>query len=265
MPRRLEGGQAFADKEADIRVTCLSPTMILNQQVQARAGVGAALPAGATPASKPKRSKSQHANATSGVLVVTYEKNKDVIFGADATIEAWEGIYRRIPKRIECEVLVLPHHGGLMECDKCTRKQLEWFFGEVVLPKTVLISVGTANTYNHPRREVVKFLRNLEFKPGHKVGIVCTEITPRCCRSPAKLKPGVTAPTIFSQSGSVVGPRSVACAASITMTLGPGGVTWGSPFANSSRVCGWCGWQAFQDAIVDSSKEKKWRPLCRTH
>jgi beta-lactamase superfamily II metal-dependent hydrolase len=162
----------FRDYVDNIELTILSPSYFENEEARAR----------------------DDANATSAVLQLKVLSDS-VVFAADSTIAQWREIHRE-HGQIACGVLAVPHHGGHMGDGE---GDLEWLYREAIQARAAVISVGSGNSHNHPRREVVQRLTSC----GSKV--LCTQITPNCWEGDLEnVRPGVQRPLEFVR-------RSVAC------------------------------------------------------
>lgn len=112
-------------------------------------------------------------NNASVILKITFE-GKQALFTGDMEAEGWAWLTQR-GVDLKAHILKFPHHGAWYEA-----KAEQIPMAEVVrkiAPEFVVISVGTDNTYNHPRIETLQLLStfpNLRF--------VCTEAT-KLCRS----------------------------------------------------------------------------------
>ena len=160
-------------------------------------------------------------NQTSAVLAFC-GPNSTILFPGDCGIDAWAAIAERSPdKRVECDVVAVPHHGGL------TGGALsgDWVgavrraYSEVLRAKVGIVSVGTFNPYGHPRAEVIRSLTS-----GGAV-VMCTQITSKCCAALDRLGVGVLSCNEFScstfgrkstRSGQ---PKNVACAGSVVLEI----------------------------------------------
>lgn len=123
-------------------------------------------------------------NATSGVLVLKLHE-KQVVFSGDSTIPQWLSIRQLRGRAINCFLLTIPHHGGgVWERQRSGESQvvyearvaheLDWFYTQAVRAEVGVISVGTSNSYRHPRSEVIDAFR----RNGGEV--FCTQMTARC-------------------------------------------------------------------------------------
>lgn len=113
----------------------------------------------------------QETNATSGVLVLKVGTST-IVFPGDSTIDQWEAIFRERGASLPCNVLAVPHHGGKMHEAK---SKLDWLYTQAVQTKFAIISVGTNNSYYHPREDVVKAITS------SGATLICTQVTPQCC------------------------------------------------------------------------------------
>jgi competence protein ComEC len=199
-------------------------------------------------------------NRSSGVAMLSCGNHR-VVFGGDATIHAWREIHNNVfgGKTLECEALVLPHHGGLLRKPSHSEDDLRFLFEEVIHPRFAIVSVGSTNSHGHPRREVLRWAK----KCG--ATIACTQITPQCSRRFELVRAGVTEPTKFA--ASYAGDEDSACAASMTLVLNEASeARWGGisgQVSNAPRVCNWQGPESHQNAIDKRRGQPGWEPCCR--
>lgn len=138
-------------------------------------------------------------NDASAVVLVNVLDTR-FVFSGDATLRTWRTIHGLLPQHpFACEVLAVPHHGGHLGWGKWPTNDLRWLFQEVLRPKYAIVSVGSHNHHNHPRREVIGAIA----ASGAK--IMCTEITPQC----VPIEPEI----LFG--GDAEGRQSVPCAGTI--------------------------------------------------
>lgn len=156
----------WADASSGARLRCFSPTFAENLDAQ----------------------QSSNSNGSSMVFVLDY-LGRRVVFAADSVIPQWRKIYeRRGSRTLECDILAVPHHGGLTEgCDA----DLDWLYDHAVRCDVAVFSVGTVRRPKHPRTQVVAKLRSIG------ATVVCTEITSLCHEQPLDLKPGVLQPQAY--------------------------------------------------------------------
>ena len=116
-------------------------------------------------------------NAASAVIRLARSSTSNqtlALFGGDLTFLGWKRL-REQKRVLRAEVLVVPHHGSMTGAvDDFGPQQL----AEAVQPRFALISVGTSNSYGHPRAELVLELRAVG------ATILCTQITGRCVEGP---------------------------------------------------------------------------------
>ncbi|MCP3920728.1 MAG: MBL fold metallo-hydrolase [bacterium] len=111
-------------------------------------------------------------NGTSAIVAFVHG-NRRVVFGADAPVRAWDAVHARFGQQ-PCDVLVTPHHGGLLlDTDDVVheRSELERVFRDIVPHEHAVISVGSNNTYSHPRASYVAALK------ASGCRVFCTQIT----------------------------------------------------------------------------------------
>jgi competence protein ComEC len=166
----------------------------------------------------------EDANATSGVLVLKVGDRR-MVFPGDSTLDQWREIAKRRGVYLPCDIIAVPHHAGIIWPshwdDARVRKELQWLYKEAVRPEHAVISIGTSNTDNHPRPEVIETLRDLGVK------VLCTQITHRCSRQLENLRPGVlplilpgrsSAKMVLTSSGN---SRDLACAVTLAADISP--------------------------------------------
>jgi len=123
-------------------------------------------------------------NPTSAVLFFDCGKNR-LVFAADSDVGQWRQIRERSGRTLRCNVLSVPHHAGLVHG---SADELKWLYSEAIRAEVAVISVGTNNTHDHPRNDVIEALK----AAGAKV--ICTQITRKCCSELERLRPSVLRP-----------------------------------------------------------------------
>lgn len=117
------------------------------------------------------------ANAASGVLVLK-AGGKAIVFPGDAHYRQWEAIRAMRGAPLACDVLAVPHHGGIIWDTDWTAADidagLDDLYQRLVTPRYAVVSAGTSNGYDHPKLAVVRALR----RAGATV--LCTQMTARC-------------------------------------------------------------------------------------
>jgi competence protein ComEC len=194
-PLLPEGDRAklvWEDSKSSAKLRCFSPSFFENLTAQ----------------------QNKKSNASSMVLVLDYLGQR-VVFAADSVIPQWRKIYeRRGNKTLECDILAVPHHGGLTEGNKT---DLDWMYDHAVQCKLAVFSVGTVIKPKHPRAEVVTKLRSIG------TTVLCTEITSLCHRDPMSLKPGVLQPQSYlGRAMNAAKSSFVACAGTVLATIKEG-------------------------------------------
>jgi competence protein ComEC len=169
----------------------------------------------------------EDANAASGVLLLRTDE-KSIVFPGDSHYSQWEAIRTQRKKVLECDVLAVPHHAGIIWDRKWNDGEiangLDKLYQDFVKPKFAVVSVGTSNTYDHPMEAVVRALR----RAGATV--LCTQMTARCnpnleVRRASPVRPllsdlpGASLP-ILDQTDSK-DSRNVACAGTVVVDIGP--------------------------------------------
>jgi beta-lactamase superfamily II metal-dependent hydrolase len=190
--------------------------------------------------------KEANPNATSGVLVLTIE-DKRVVFAGDSTIRQWRRIRQAHGRPVDCEVLSVAHHGGIVSSDP---KDLQWLYTDGVRAHYAIVSVATSNTDKHPRPDVIQAITS------SGATVVCTQITKRCSDELESIRPGVLPPQLPECSRSTTdltgagNSRNVAC-----------GGTMFATFANSQLTLNRVG--EHQRAVDRLACTVGAHPLCR--
>ena len=163
-------------------------------------------------------------NQSSAILELRHA-GKKIVFASDSEYAQWRDLYRiRNNKQLECEVLTMPHHGGLMHGSST---DLNWFAQQAVGAKVVVVSVATRNQHSHPRPEVI---RSFASQGCH---VMCTQITEQCCGNLESVRPAVIGslnyPCRSSSRQVKLGKKSkrsahVACAGTIAAMLHDTGI-----------------------------------------
>jgi beta-lactamase superfamily II metal-dependent hydrolase len=185
-------------------------------------------------------------NATSAVLVLAVEDRR-VVFAGDSTIRQWQRIRQARGSPVDCEILSVAHHAGIVWNHL---NDLQWLYREGVKPRYAIVSVSTSNTDGHPRPEVIHEITSAG------VVVVCTQITRQCCDDLEPLRPGVLAPLLPGRSM----PTLDLTGANHSRNVGCGG-TMVAEFVNSQltlhRVTD------HQDAVNRMAASVGGHPLCR--
>ena len=153
----------------------------------------------------------EDSNATSAVLILEH-LGKRIVFAGVSVIPQWRQIFQdRKNRKLECDVLADPHHGGHMDDNA---GDLEWLYQQALNCEVAILSVGTNKKPKHPRDEVVAELR--------KIGatVLCTEITKKCNYAPSTLKPGVLNPQVnLGRAMNAPDQQWVACAGTVKVEI----------------------------------------------
>ena len=143
-------------------------------------------------------------NEGSAVLLLEWHGQR-MLLGGDLGAIGWSALTRRTPDDLRADVFRFPHHGGRFipaEINGKTISQQDLL--EYVRPSTVIISVGTHNSYGHPDPGTVKLVCS---RQGTR--LLCTEATEMCLRR--------------DEQDTTPLPRGpVACAGTVVVTLGCG-------------------------------------------
>jgi hypothetical protein len=146
-----------------------------------------------------------HPNEGSAVLLIEWGGHR-VLLGADLGEPGWRRLTRQDRKDIRADVFRFPHHGASFPVpDPKTETLSEAALLDAVDPSVVIISVGTANLYDHPDPLVIRAIRKRR-RGGALVRLLCTEANYHCVQpsgKPFRAKP----------------QSSVWCAGSITVDL----------------------------------------------
>ncbi|MBU6173045.1 MAG: MBL fold metallo-hydrolase [Planctomycetes bacterium] len=125
-------------------------------------------------------------NQGSGILSLECG-NKRVLFPGDAGKMAFDALKSNFEsgKRLECELIATPHHGGKLEKDESDcggfANVYEWLYSEILDVKNAIFSVGSGNGFDHPRIDHMDAVR----KNGSYV--FCTQMTSQCHSNPADI------------------------------------------------------------------------------
>lgn len=101
-----------------------------------------------------------------------------VLVGGDAPLDSWENLK---PRLLKADVLRAPHHGGDLG-----ERVTDWTVADLyrrVAPQIAVFSVGTTNSYQHPRREHMDAA-----VAGGSCRRICTQLTERCHPAPQELR-----------------------------------------------------------------------------
>jgi hypothetical protein len=117
------------------------------------------------------------ANQASGVLVFRVGE-KTIVIPGDSHYNQWQVIRDQRKKPLECDVIAVPNHAGIIWDENWSDAEVEAGLGKLytdfVRAKNAVVSVGTSNTYGHPRGSVIQALR----RAG--VTVLCTQMTTLC-------------------------------------------------------------------------------------
>jgi beta-lactamase superfamily II metal-dependent hydrolase len=194
--RRDQPHQVWERPEADLALDVLYPDFLANATASAP-------------------------NETSAILRLRAGRCSVLITG-DAPYWALEQASQILGGPLKCDIMTVPHHGGLYACDS---PSLDSIFRQTVVSSFGIVSVCTTNKYGHPSSDVVHALT----RAG--VSVLCTQITPQCCDNPCSLSPGLRAPGPYCRSGLETAPRwrgsrgpNVACAGTVIALLANNGI-----------------------------------------
>lgn len=111
-------------------------------------------------------------NPCSAVLRVT-RGGTAVLIGGDAPLVSW---VRLEPVLSQAIVLRTPHHGGGIDEGNPTWTEQDLYAR--VSPEVAVVSVGTNNGHEHPRKPQMEAIR------GRNCRLLCTQLTTRCHVAP---------------------------------------------------------------------------------
>jgi competence protein ComEC len=179
-------------------------------------------------------------NAMSGILLLRCGSRK-IVFPGDSTTDEWRDVHRNMDARLDCDVMVIPHHGSL-------QADLPWLYSNAVRPEYGIISVGSSNKFGkhevHPNPETVRELNSQNIK------VLCTQMTPHCCQNLESIRPGLVLPHEHSlssvkgakapaikkgRSGKATKSKNVGCAGTVIIQVGHSKVEI-LPFAEHQRA-----------------------------
>jgi len=152
----------------------------------------------------------RNVNAVSAIMRLARAGEPDrtaALFGGDLTFRGW----RRLDEKgydLSAELLVVPHHGSSFGASKAFGPE---HLARAVEPRYALFSVGTDNSFEHPRREVVRAFRDV------RSTVICTQITVRCVDRPEALL-GRTVRTPAPAEPNLVS-TGVPCAGTVVITV----------------------------------------------
>lgn len=197
----------------------------------------------------PQNNAASNPNVTSGILRFSCGRSS-IIFPGDASLPAWKWLHKH-EGRIRCNVLAVPHHGGRIWTSNSPshiQKQLKWLYNEAVNCRFAVVSAGTSNGNNHPRRESIHAINASKASPAPTV--LCTQITARCCKSPSDFASGIIEPHGASLSRMKPESLGVACAGTIVAEVSDDDVSIALLKRHQAR-------------LDELSASKQLHPLCR--
>jgi competence protein ComEC len=118
-------------------------------------------------------------NQGSGILMLECS-NKRILFPGDAGKVAFKALKTNIAfgKRLACDLIATPHHGGKLEKDKSDNdghaNVYEWLYTEILDVKNAIFSVGSGNGFDHPR------LGHMDAVRRSGSNVICTQMTSQC-------------------------------------------------------------------------------------
>ncbi len=187
--------------------------------------------------------KGQNPNGTSAVLVLQAHDRR-IVFGGDATLDAWKELHERLKAPLCSDVLSVPHHGSAAETSEDDLRRL---YSEIIPTKNAVISVGSNNSHNHPDPDTIDALR----KSGATV--LCTQITTQCYDHIRTLPEGTG---FFRRSGT-----GITCAGTVVAEITETGIVVGT--LDERDLTSICKTRLHQAAIDKLERCSTKRPLCR--
>jgi len=123
-----------------------------------------------------------------------------------------------VSSRIRCDVLAVPHHGGMISPSRCTEPRLTEFYSSTLSIGFAVVSVASENRDRHPFPEHIGALAS---QTSH---VMCTQITNQCHDNTSSLGESVLAadcetPQASERAGEANG---VGCAGSVVVPLDGG-------------------------------------------
>lgn len=163
------------------------------------------------------------ANKTAAILMLLVG-NYCIVFGSDSMMEQWRRLHAERGCPLECNVLAVPHHGGNM--GQLSDADFQWLYANAIKAKYAVISVGTRNTFGHPKSVVMDALRQ------SGATVLCTQITGQCCTDLEQVRAGVLQPleqvrnsVTYSKTNSSGRSQRVACAGTVVAEIEPEGLS----------------------------------------
>ena len=179
------------------------------------------------------------ANKTAAILMLVVGQNR-IVFGSDSMMEQWRRLHAERGRPLSCDVLAVPHHGGNM--GQVNDADFHWLYNDALRARHAVLSVGTRNTFGHPKPIVVEALRQ------SGATVICTQITDQCCSDLEQVRPGLLQPleqvrNSVSHAKKNSGGRSqrVACAGTVVAEIGVGGISIRSLTSHQQGVDGLAG------------------------
>lgn len=158
-------------------------------------------------------------NLTSAVLRLHYD-GRVVLFPGDAPISTLRKARNYFaptePRPIRCDVLAVPHHGGLLASAPPSLSELVELYTQIVTCNFAILSVATHNLDGHPRSDHIQALKR---SCRH---VLCTQITGQCCNNDlAAVQAGVLPADPRVAQASDQGPKyGTPCAGTVVVDIG---------------------------------------------
>jgi len=160
-------------------------------------------------------------NKTAAVFVLEIGSSR-IVLASDSCLQQWQRIEAERGKPLKCDIVAVPHHAG--NIGQSDDSDFQWLYSRAINTKYAIVSVGTQNTFGHPKGAVINALRE------NDATVICTQITDQCCADIESVRHGLLAPLepirrsvpIKKNRGK---SRDVACAGTIVALVSGGSVT----------------------------------------
>jgi hypothetical protein len=194
----------------------------------------------------------------SGAIQLRYREQR-VLFGADPSTMRWTGVVQEQGASYEAVAVVPRENSTSTGSPNGDAGGLS--FWDRIRANKAIFSFSASNQSGHPSPVDV----NAALAGG--ATILCTEITPTLNGCRHTLGQGVIRPTWFSASGrsrevdAQGKPVHVACAGSMTVTLGPWDPSWGNQ-GEPDSICGFESLEEFQRRVQERCQSLGHIPDC---
>jgi competence protein ComEC len=156
-----------------------------------------------------------------GCAIVHLESNGvRVLLTGDSDHELWNGLLAS-GRDISSDILLIPHHGG--EIDPTDSGVLVGAIADAVGASYHIISVGSNNSYDHPRRDVLEELASRR----HKARLLCTQLNRLCLGATSEEDVRAEAKRSLPTTSDGMGTRGhgCPCAGTIVLRFAEGAIT----------------------------------------